>query len=330
MKSKDQILLEEAYKKVLNEANLASVDPLLSELDDMLDEKSIEASSPIRQWFKTQYLKWFKSLQDDDKKPVIPHQYKEGEPEWMSREGVMDFKGFEDEQKQKMSHMIDYFLSLTDIDLKSLYKEPLKVIEDKMSKWEKTLAKKMEKAKLSPLTENMDFEVIASTKDSNGASMRWVKLLTEKAFKFEGDSMGHCVGGYNPNKSGLSIISLYDEDNLPHVTLEIQGKNIKQIKGKQNAAPIEKYLEACIKFVRYMTDNQGYKVTGDGDNIGMLEHDDIFYFEDSDSWKEAFNTKILPKQQEALNMIKKRIIEVASESYEYVLEYLTPLRSKYV
>jgi hypothetical protein len=331
MKSIDQILLENAYSSVLfSEANISNEAVLIDEIEQLLDEKEVQDSSPIRQWFKTQYLKWFKSNVDDDKKSAIPHQYKEGEPEWMSREGVMDFSGFKDEQKQKLSHMVDYFKTLSDIDLKSLYKEPLKVIEDKMSKWEKTLAKKINKSKLSPLVEGIDFEVISKTKDSNGAPMCWVKLLTKEAFKFEGDSMGHCVGGYNPNKSGLSIISLYDEDNLPHVTLEIQEKRIKQIKGKQNAAPIEKYLEACMKFVRYLTDNKGYEVVGDGKNIGMASFKDKFYYKDSEQWNKIHTTEIIPMQEKAFEALKKRIVVVASESYEYVLEYLKPLRSKYV
>ena len=330
MKSKDQMLLEEAYSSVLfSEANISNEPVLIDEIEKLLDDKEVQDSSPIRQWFKTQYIKWFKSPQDDDKKSVVPHQYKEGEPEWMSREGVMDFSGFKDDQKQKLSHMVDYFKTLSDIDLKSLYKEPLKVIEDKMSTWERTLAKKVNRSKLSPLVEGTDFEVISKTKDSNGAPMRWVKLLTKAAFKFEGDSMGHCVGGYNPG-GGLSIISLYDDDNLPHVTLEFRKKKINQIKGKHNAAPIEKYLDACIKFVRYLTDEKDYEVVGDGNNIGMLEFKNKFYFKDSEKWNTIYTTEIIPAQEKAFESLRKRIIVVASESYEYVLEYLNPLRAKYV
>jgi hypothetical protein len=310
----------------LKEANISNDTLLLNQLDQSLDEKGVDKSSPIRNWFKTQYLKWFKSNVDDDKKPVIPHLYKEGEPEWMSREGIVDFVGFNDSQAQKISHMIDYFQSLSDIDLKSLYKEPLKVIEDKMSKWEKTMSKKMEKAKLSPLSEGTDFEVISETKDANGSPMRWVKLLTKKAFEFEGDSMGHCVGKYKPDREGSSIVSLYDSDNLPHVTIQILKNKIKQIKGKQNAAPIEKYVDACIKFVRYLTDIKGYKVIGDGNNIGMVEYSNNYYFTDSDKWKTIVTKIIEPKQQKAFDELKKRIIVVASEAHVYVLEYLKGLK----
>lgn len=305
----------------LKEANIASDIELLKALDQQMDEKSIEENSPIRAWFKGQYIKWFKSNIDDDKKPLKKHEYQQGEPEWMSKEGIMDFAGFNDQEKQKIAHIIDYFKSLSDNDLKSLYKEPMAVIQKKMEDWEKQLSSKMEKKKASPLIEGTDFSVIHPTKDANGAPMRWVKLLTKAAFKFEGDAMGHCVGGYNPAKKGLTIISLYDADGLPHVTLEVQGKKIKQIKGKQNNAPIDKYQKPCIDFIRYLTDKKDYEVTGDGDNIGMREYDGMFYFEDSESWKKVFEKKILPKQQAAFEEIKKRIKIVASESFEYINQY---------
>ena len=116
MKSKDQIMLEEAYSSVLfNEANISNEIVLIDEIKKLLDSKEVQDLSPIRQWFKTQYLNWFKSNVDDDKKSAVPHQYKEGEPEWMSREGVMDFSGFKEEQRQKLSHMVDYFKELTEM-----------------------------------------------------------------------------------------------------------------------------------------------------------------------------------------------------------------------
>lgn len=309
----------------LKEANLASDIELLASLDSILKDKQVDEQSPIRAWFKSQYLKWFKSNADDDKKPTVPHEHKEGEPEWMSRPGIVDFKGFDDGAIQKIGHMVDYFKTLSDNELKSLYKEPYAVITNKIQQWEKTLSKKMEKSKLSPLQEGTDFEVLTSSKDSSGQPLRWVKLLTKAAFEFEGDSMGHCVGGYNPAKKGLKIISLYDKDNLPHVTLEIQGKKIKQIKGKQNAAPIEKYQQACYKFVHYLVTQKKYKVIGDGDNIGMEEYKDSYYFKDNKDWENVWNNEILPVQQKAFDEIKQRIKVVASEQFEYVASYVQQL-----
>jgi hypothetical protein len=67
--------------------------------------------------------------------------------------------------------------------------------------------------------------------------MRWVEMAPPKgegstnynvqdelqrALKFEGDTMGHCVGGYCPDvMSGQSrIFSLRDAEGMPHVTIE--------------------------------------------------------------------------------------------------------------
>lgn len=63
---------------------------------------------------------------------------------------------------------------------------------------------------------------------------KWVELnapdnpeLTEKALKYEGDKMGHCVGGYcDLVKSGdTNIFSLRDSKGEPHVTIEIPKGN---------------------------------------------------------------------------------------------------------
>ena len=50
------------------------------------------------------------------------------------------------------------------------------------------------------------------------------KLETPEALQFEGDEMGHCVGGYaHQVESGrTSIYSLRDEKGMPHVTMEIE------------------------------------------------------------------------------------------------------------
>ena len=76
----------------------------------------------------------------------------------------------------------------------------------------------------------------------------------------EGKVMGHCVGGYCDDVAdrGTSIYSLRDANNNPHVTVEAvpeEGhpelpESIAQIKGKQNAAPVSKYLPYVQDFVK--------------------------------------------------------------------------------
>ena len=68
-----------------------------------------------------------------------------------------------------------------------------------------------------------DADLLASFKQTSG-----VDPLAD-ALKYEGDTMGHCVGGYCPDvTSGKSrIYSLRDAKGQPHVTIEVQPKGLK-------------------------------------------------------------------------------------------------------
>jgi len=52
----------------------------------------------------------------------------------------------------------------------------------------------------------------------------WSELRLEQALKYEGDTMGHCVGGYCPDvlEGRSRIFSLRDAKGEPHVTVEVE------------------------------------------------------------------------------------------------------------
>jgi hypothetical protein len=69
------------------------------------------------------------------------------------------------------------------------------------------------------------------TKDYPEQGYKWLQLkhptdpkVTEKALKYEGEAMGHCVGGYCPDVEAGStkIYSLRDAKGEPHVTIEVK------------------------------------------------------------------------------------------------------------
>ena len=124
----------------------------------------------------------------------------------------------------------------------------------------------------------------------------------EDALKYEGETMGHCVGGYCPDvvEGKSKIFSLRDKKGQPHVTIEVQpGKRtgeravdyrellpenyaakygddsdllpeIVQIKGKGNKAPKEDYLPAVQDFVR----SGNFGKVGDLKNTGLIDIQD--------------------------------------------------------
>jgi hypothetical protein len=128
----------------------------------------------------------------------------------------------------------------------------------------------------------------------------------EDALKYEGETMGHCVGGYCPDvvEGRSKIYSLRDDKGRPHVTIEVQPwrssqgeslaefearlrsdpmrseqavrdimsspqyrDSIVQIKGKGNKAPKEDYLPAVQDFVR----SGNFGKVGDLGNAGLAD-----------------------------------------------------------
>jgi len=100
---------------------------------------------------------------------------------------------------------------------------------------------------------------------------RIVELLTENALFYETSHMGHCIGkgAYDEKITAGShrYYSLYDNKNKPHVTLEIQNNTCQLVQcfGKENTAPIEKYLPYIQNFLqnkKINLDNDWAKYTG--------------------------------------------------------------------
>lgn len=160
-------------------------------------------------------------------------------------------------------------------------------------------------------------------KEYPGTNMKWVQLkppelegmpdgareILGDALKYEGDTMGHCVGGYCDDvASGATrIFSLRDGKGQPHVTIEVapasqmpdeellaqirrrepfgapsthermmqeaRQPSIVQIKGKGNTAPAAGYLPYVQDFVR----------SGQWGNIGDLRNTGL---QDISKWPE--------------------------------------------
>ena len=176
-------------------------------------------------------------------------------------------------------------------------------------------------------------------KDYPEAGFKWVQLTTpldpkvrlenptalRDALKYEGDVMGHCVGGYCPavEKGESQIFSLRDKKGEPHVTIEVAPQDITphdyyqsgemsddlmnrlneeyryggrggptwndkieesqeyqdyiqslpptivQIKGKSNAAPVDKYLPYVQDFVK----SRDWHSVGDLENASLYTLD---------------------------------------------------------
>lgn len=316
-------------KRLLTEANLTNFTDLLTSINAALDIKEIpqfagSETNKVRDWFLKQYVSAIKNDEIDLKNAIKKHEYKDGEPEWMNKPDIMDFTGdLPEDVVDEIGHTVDYFATLEPNDLRKIYKEPYRVIKQKVQEWDRELAASAtdsgkEDVEKKKLVLNKDYKVVKQV-----GGMKWVKLLTPESKDVEGEFMGHCVGG--AGYENKDIYSLWDSKNRSHVTIEADDnkKTIQQIKGKQNREPNEKYLPASIDFVANAM-MQGYKIQGDGENVGMIKHNTDYHFDDLNVLPEKFRdkavfrqwvdkifpTEIFPKQQKAIADIAKRIVEV--------------------
>lgn len=80
-----------------------------------------------------------------------------------------------------------------------------------------------------------------------------VRMLTPQALDRESSIMQHCIGngGYDKmlGKDDIKLLSLRDPNGKPHITLEVVGKDIVQLQGKQNSFPKRDYLDAIAPFL---------------------------------------------------------------------------------
>lgn len=97
-----------------------------------------------------------------------------------------------------------------------------------------------------------------------GDGMKFVKLSSAASLEREGQMMGHCVAGYaGAVAAGISMIySLRDTRNHPHVTVEIVAGHLRQLQGRANSFPAQKWQPYIRAFVRSMGWSVGSELAG--------------------------------------------------------------------
>ena len=157
---------------------------------------------------------------------------------------------------------------------KDLWDKSLNGMYDLAVEWHDTL-----KYKEDPTGDYQNKDVVY--KFDNGFTI--VDVNTENDLEVEGEKMGHCVGSYcDYVASGKTIIySLRDKRNNPHATIEVvptlplgrtrsRGR-VDQIKGKGNAAPVEKYRPMIKQWLQ----TTEFSYESSPDYLNILSSDEI-------------------------------------------------------
>jgi hypothetical protein len=124
---------------------------------------------------------------------------------------------------------------------------------DGAEKWQKAMNKKKAIAE--------DADGIEEVFVSSCGNYRVVKLISENAFKREGNLMKHCVGSYY-GRENMVIFSLRDDQNKPHCTMEMgmstvrindqltSSQYIRQIRGNSNSNVKPEYVSPITEFLK--------------------------------------------------------------------------------
>lgn len=308
-RSVDNKLLAERYLQIY-EANIFSKDVITKTINTIVSDKDI-SDERIINWLIKAEEKFFQDNKNDEENSrsgnIKKHVMQQNDPSWASNSYDIVYTP---QRIDFLKHVVDYFKTRDEDYLNKLIKKtPDDIYNKEMPVWDAQLKNPKKQSDTTNLQLNVDYKILKQWADG----MKMVQPLTQKVCELEGERMGHCAGGYNPQK----IQSLWDAKNEPHVTLEIQRKNqIHQIKGKGNEAPIDKYKPYIIQYIK---DNK-FVVKADGENIGMREYNGTYYFPDSKEWSDVYKNKILPSQRKRIEDILANIITV-NENYRHPLRY---------
>jgi len=158
------------------------------------------------------------------------------------------------------------------------------------------------------------------------AAMEAAAGAVQKQLKYEGDTMGHCVGGYCDDVlSGTArIFSLRDAKGEPHVTVEVAptdiGDIIQQIKGKQNLPPKDEYLPFVQDFIRKpYHGGQWHDEIGDFGSTGLLGTSKGFYTKD-EAYKMLADPAYKELGPELLDALDSVHTPGANPEYDAILE----------
>jgi hypothetical protein len=232
------------FKIRSNPQNLINVDAIEKFINDGIKFKKISDPDVIK-WLNSTFRKHLINVIPSEDVRTIPPK----SPQWMINAlemGALKRAIIGPKLLDEYHHTLD-FISQKKPKLGSALE-----LLSKVQAWDKSMSKKRmeferkaQKYKSQSQFENMGkLEVIH--KFPNGYTI--MELVDDKAKDWEGNAMGHCVGG-NDYESEI-VYSLRDANLMPHATMQIQDKTIVQIQGKENKDIVEKYHDYIFDFIQ--------------------------------------------------------------------------------
>lgn len=215
-------------------------------------------------------------------------------PEWareaMARGELMYFQPSQ-ELDNNMEHLVHYVAAIEQ-DLQNQDKEKQVLAQRELAGFNKAetvdilINKSNEYFKRGSKKAGRSEEGTKEILDS-GDGYRWLLLLDAEAYKREGKTLQNCIGSFwtreKAKREGKEIVVLRGPSNDSHVAARIDnaGHSIEEMKGKNNAPPVEKYMPYVIHFVNNMNLKLSGSAEYDFQRAGYLYLQDKLYSRES-------------------------------------------------
>ena len=260
--------------------NVINIEEIEIYLSHFSNEKKLP--TPIDSWLKKAFVRWI--INHFTKVQVVNsvEQYKllvnDTVPLWFVLNDDIEFIYIditEHEFLETLNTCVEFLSSRT---TNLSHKFPRMTVEHVLKKSQQEHLRMQEKKRKFIETSNEAIERVFTFEN-----LHVVKFLAhhkELSLEMARESalMQHCLGefenvekgegGYGSyyfgliKKESITLYSLRDEKNMPHATISVSYKRgeawLDQIKGKQNLAPIERYVPASVAFFNHLKLQQNY------------------------------------------------------------------------
>jgi len=246
------------YLIELNARNIVNIKDISDYINHISSNiKTVE----IKNWVSKQVKEY---LQNDIESVEKVTKSKSTDPDWLKnsvKEGTALKVELTDNFKDNTNLILTYLDIIDDKkELSKIYKIKYKEMLDKANYYFIN-------------NDSKDITVVREYK----SGFKWVTLDSLHAFNRETKLMNHCIST-DPEyvkklESGKGIYySLRSSSNKPHCTIEVEKRQIIQIKGHSDGPVIQKYVRYVLDFIKNPIENKYKKIQGKNDlmNIGCI------------------------------------------------------------
>ncbi len=260
--------------------NVINIKEIQHYLEAYSKEKKL--SSPISSWLQQAFVRWLLNRFDEVEVVNSFERYQvllnEEVPAWFTPQSSIEFI-YIHLKNPTLSHALHTCVELlSSRNEKMIHKFPRMTVEQVMHKHQQEHLRMQERQRKfietsgDALERVFDFENMHVVKFLPHHKELSLEMARESALMQhclgEFDNVERAEGGYGSyyygliQKEDITLYSLRDEKNMPHATISVTYKRreawLDQIKGKQNKAPVARYIPASVAFFNHLKLKQDY------------------------------------------------------------------------